>query len=195
MQSKALRVLLCATSLAIASVPALADTNLLTNGGFEDGNFTGWTTTGGFVEVQPNPTGGYSSHSGNYFAFLGSVSGDGTLTQSFTDTAGESLTFSFFLASNGTTPNDVNAYIDGVNVYSQTNIPAQDYTEYSFNFTGTGTDSIKIGVRDDPSFLALDDVSVSPATTPAVPEPSSLALLGTGVLGAAAAARRRFFRA
>lgn len=188
-------MLICAASLAIASIPALADTNLITNGGFETGDFTGWTYLSGSESVQPNYGAGYTAHSGEYFAIFGNIGSDGAISQSFTDTAGETLTLSFYLTSNGETPNDFNVYVDDVSYFSETDIAAQGWTLYSYTFTATGDDTIELAGMDDPSFLALDDVSVTAASEPAAaPEPSDLALLGTGLLGVAAAARRRRFR-
>jgi hypothetical protein len=45
---------------------------------------------------------------------------------------------------------------------------------------GTGDDTISFSYRQDPSFWGLDDITV---TGSSVPEPSSIMLLGTGLLG------------
>ncbi len=195
MNVQSVRVSLLSAAVALFNLPALADTNLITNGGFETGDFTGWTVIANNTAVEAGPgQGGYSAHSGTFYVALGHFAfsngpTDGTLSQTITDTPGEMLTLSYYLASNGTVPNDFNTYIDGTHVGSLVNIGPQDYTLYSFTFIGSGSDTIMFGERDDPDWLALDDVSVTP--TPAVPEPSSLALLGTGALCALATARRR----
>jgi hypothetical protein len=54
--------------------------------------------------------------------------------------------------------------------------------------TGTGSDTLTFAFRDDPGWMALDNVAV----TQNAPEPSSLLLLGTGVLGLAGMVRRKF---
>ena len=54
--------------------------------------------------------------------------------------------------------------------------------------TGTGTDTLQFDFRDDPAYMALDDVVV--ATTSPVPEPGTVGMLIAG-LGAVILARRR----
>lgn len=185
----AIRSSVLLASLSVATVLS-AHANLLTNGGFETGDFTGWNTSNlNATGVEGCGFDGYTCHSGNFFAALGNVGSQGIImSNAFSDTAGTQYTFSFWLASNGTS-NNFAATIDGATVFGPSFIPAQPYTLYSFTFTGTGSDTIGFSERDDPSYIALDDVSVDPSSV--VPEPSSLLLMATGIVGAAGALRRR----
>jgi len=183
----AMAVLVCA--------PTAFAQNLLTNGGFETGDFTGWTTGGNFefTQVVSGPFGSYSgAQEGNFYATLGPVGSDGTLSQSFATTAGASYTFSFWIAAVGDDPSDFSAFWDGTQVYSATDPNTGGvYQQFSFTETGTGNDTITFSFRDDPAYIALDNVSVSQTGTGSVPEPSSFMLLGSGVLGLAGVIRRK----
>jgi PEP-CTERM motif len=184
----AVAILLCA--------PAAFAQNLLTNGGFETGDFTGWTTGGNFEDTEVT-TGAFYEYSGaqegNFYAVLGPVGTDGTLSQSFATTPGASYTFSFWLASVGDNPSDFSAYWDGNQVLSLTNPnTGSAWSQFTFSETGTGNDTISFSFRDDPAYIALDNVSVTANTGGSVPEPSSFLLLGSGALGLAGFIRRKF---
>lgn len=68
----------------------------------------------------------------------------------------------------------------------------------TFTATTTGTETLSFlaggtptGTGQEPAMTLLDNISVSQTTTPPVPEPNSLALLSSGLLGLAGFARWR----
>jgi PEP-CTERM motif len=193
MRVKTLLVVVAMTLLVCA--PTAFAQNLLTNGGFESGSFSGWTTGGNFEDTEVVSGSFYvysGAQEGNFYAVLGPVGSDGTLSQSFSTNSGQSYTFSFWLASVGDNPSDFSASWDGTVVYSATNPnTGANWTEFSFTETGTGHDTISFSFRDDPEYIALDNVSVTPSPTGSVPEPSSFLLMGSGVLGLAGVVRRK----
>ena len=157
--------------------------NFILNGSFETGDFTNWTQVGGATGVAlTGGPGGYAPEDGNYYAYLGTVGGLGTLSQSFATTVGQSYILTYYLASNGTTPNEFRTDINGTTYFDQVNIPTQAYTLYTYTFTATGTSStLEFFERNDPNYLALDNVAVNLAPT-SVPEPSTLILSTLGGL-------------
>jgi|HubBroStandDraft_6_1064221.scaffolds.fasta_scaffold491689_2 hypothetical protein len=165
--------------------------NLVQNCGFESGNFSSWTVLNndGNTDVEMDSF-ALGLNSGDFYAALGDASSaPTTIEQTFADGVGSSLTFSFYVATDGTGGGLV-ADFDGTTLLSLSNTSANGYTEYSFSATGTGSDTISF-IEEGPigSYIGLDDVIV--VDPPAVPEPSSVAFLVVG-LGAIVLAHRRF---
>ncbi len=183
-----------ATLVSVAG-GAQAATNLLSNGSFETGDFTGWTQSGntGATDVEVSGFDGLGSEDGTYFAALGPVGSDGLLSQTFSDVAGQNYLASFYVASDGDTPNDFGVTGPGsFSLATMNDLPKSGYIYYSGSFVGSGSDTITFNFRNDPGYLALDNVSVTSLTS-AAPEPTTWAmmLVGFGGLGAAMRGRRR----
>ena len=197
MRTKTLLVIAALALWVCVAAPTSFAQNLLTNGSFETGDFTGWTTGGNFeaTEVVSGAFYEYTgAQDGNFYAAMGPVGSDGTMSQTLTTTPGAQYQISFWFASVGDNPSDFSATWDGTPLLSLTNPnTGANWTQYTFTATGTGTDTLAFSFRDDPAFMALDNVSVS-QTGPSVPEPSSLLLLGTGVLGLGGIVRRKLGR-
>jgi hypothetical protein len=160
-----------------ASQQATAD--IIINGGFEEGNFSGWTASSGTVATTNFD--GFKPHAGDFFAAIGSAHSLGTLSQTIGDTSGQSYTLSMFLGSDGGTPNEFRVDWNNTTFYDRTNLPDtrgnnNQYDLLTFTVLGTGTDTLTIYSRNDPGFLALDDVSLTPAPPDPTPVPSTLVM-------------------
>jgi hypothetical protein len=182
---------LCLAAVLLGGAPAVR-ADFLVNGGFETGDFTGWTLSGntGFSFVNSvNP------QAGGFVANLGPVGSLGFLSQTVATTPGTPYNIAFYLASDGKAPNEFGASFGGVTLMDQSNVPAQGYTLYQFTATATSDSSVlQFSFRNDPGFFQLDSVSGGPTSPKQTPEPGTLTLLAVGLAGLAGLSRRRRLR-
>lgn len=171
-----LRSLLYIALIAVALTsarPARAD--LITNGGFETADFTGWTQSGDtdFTGVSFGNT-----HSGDWVAFAGPDGSLGFLSQVVATTPGIAYTLTFFLQSDGSTPNEFQATL-GTSTVDFHDLPEFDFMQGSLTFVATdATTLVQFGFRNDNGAFFLDDVSLN-----AVPEPGTMAMFAIGGVG------------
>lgn len=185
--------IVAAMGVAIMASPAGAQ--IVTNGGFETGDLSGWVTTGNDVQAAASGFSTYGAHSGSYFGALGDTTGTGSLSQVLSTLAGQTYTLTYYLATHGDSNSSFSALWNGQLVTGSALVDPNSngiYTLYSFLVTGTGSDTLTFQETDVPSWMALDDISLTPNEVGAVPEPATWAmmLLGFGAIGAAMRRKR-----
>lgn len=115
---------------------------------------------------------------------MGPVGSDGYLTQNVGDNS-TLYSISFWLKNDGGTPNDFTLFWNNTNVGpSLVNVSAFDYTQFSYTLpgnVGAGSNTLSFQFRQDPGGWELDDIVVR--NVGSIPEPGSLILFGSGILG------------
>lgn len=183
-------------TLTLASVQvALAADNLVTNPGFETGDFTGWTQSGntGFTGVDSQ-----APRSGNFAAFFGPIETLGFISQSLTTVPGEIYQLSYWL-NNTSAGNNAFQVSWGGDIVGTSLINSAGFAYTQFSVPGllatSGSTTLSFGFRNDEGFWNFDDVSVTAAGTPpptggGVPDAGSSLILMVLGLAALAGVRR-----
>jgi hypothetical protein len=187
------RKLLTAGALSTALLTPLAHANLVTNGGFETGDFTGWTTSmegGGPASTLLLVSTG-SQRTGTFSARFGALNQNDVISQTLTTVAGDRYDISFWFQTFSSNYQFVFNWDGGAAELTLVDQPAPSYTEYTFSLlASTNSTTLSFAGRNPPSFSRLDDVSVTQATA-SVPLPGTLALIGIALAGLGVARLRR----
>lgn len=203
---------LFSVSCAVLAFAVSAKANIVVNGDFSPTNYTypGYsapassTSVGGWTLSSPNVGGtpyfnGYGFY--NYdpqaaHPTAGFIQGIGSLSQLLNLTVGHTYSYSFLYdARLYYAPTLFTATVGSTNLLSSALIPGLGFLTGSGTFLATGNENLvfsgNAGGADGTALVT--GVNVEDLTP--TPEPSSLALLGTGVLSLAGFARRKFAKA
>ena len=196
-----LRNILAVTAAALFSAAATTSAqNLLGNGGFETGDFTGWDLNdpSNNTEVGTNGPNFVFAAEGTRYAYLatelqpavGSIS---SLSQTFNTQIGQAYTFSFALANDQTAPAGVEtfqAFFNDVALTLTLPPPNTGYQTFTFSdlIATSNLTEIRFDYRHDDDGFRLDAVSV-------VPEPSTVSLIAMSAFGGLLFVYRRTRRA
>ena len=161
-----------------------ARADFIVNGGFETGDFTGWTLSGNISDPTTFGVDTSNPHSGNDNAYFGPQGSQAFLMQAVTTTPGFAYVLDFYLMNeDGNSPNEFTVQFGTATplLVDQVNLPTFAYTEYTFVVVATAAvTDLTFGFRNDFAFFNIDDVSLRN-----VPEPGSLAclMIGAALLG------------
>lgn len=189
--------------LSLAATGAALATNLVANGSFETGDFTGWSLAqSDFCGVIPATQGTFDGfpvnlapEDGTYAAALSPDSTD-TLTQTLSTTPGQNYTITYYLASDPASVGygSFGSSFGSTTVQSYGQVPFStldpttgypEWVKYTDVVAATSTSTVLTftfsggSIPYYPTYLGLDNVSVTPTATP-----ESSTSVGFGLLAA-----------
>ncbi|MGA2787381.1 MAG: protease pro-enzyme activation domain-containing protein [Verrucomicrobiota bacterium] len=151
--------------------------SFIQNGGFENGDFGGWTFAGtgpydNFVDNGSTTT--IQPHSGTYVAILGQQYGFAYLSQTLSTVPGQTYLLSLWLDAPSTGSIQQFMVSWNTNATSSNTIFNQTFpkgtvawTNLQFIVNATGPSTVlQIAARNDPYYFGLDDVNCWPIPTP-----------------------------
>lgn len=213
-----------AMAVFIPSICDAVSGNLVANCGFEGGVHSStingntntlvpnsWTPNAGYDLVQNfNQVETSFVNSGSSALQIGNLTSQPApaLSQTLTDVAGTTYNGTIFVdyAGFGQGQSGTDAFFDvqinGTNVLALGPTAPNAFTAYTFSFTGIGSDLLTITGNTNPSEWFVDDISIVAGTSGGggggggtnVPEPASLMLFGTALLGLGVLRRRKAFK-
>lgn len=176
-----------AAAVAWATIPMAhaSAASLVTNGGFESGDFAGWTQVG---NTNSSGVDDGIPADGLYGAYFGPASSLGGISQALATIAGHQYAVSFKLGNDGGTPTAAQIAFGGDTLLSEANAPGHGYIPFSFNAIATSASSVlSFEFQQQPGYYYLDSISVTDlGQGGAVPEPVAwrMMILGFGIAGA-----------
>jgi len=159
---------------------------LVQNGGFETGNFTGWTETGATTYMSVVSGSSTYVHSGTYGAELGPAGALSYLSQTLPTSPGQAYLLSFWLsnpnAGSSRHTEQFQASWNGTTITNITNPAAFGWTQFTFRVSATGASTVlQFGFRNDSYYFGFDDVSVIPIYPPSIStQPANQAVVTGG---------------
>ncbi len=181
---KCFSILLLVASLCNGHSVLASTINLVSNPGWETGDFTGWALSGNNTYRAITTIDQYV-HSGKYGLIIGPVGTHGFISQDIPTAIGNIYTVSFWWESFGGPTNDFNVSFGDQLLVSMSNFrPVKSYHQYSYDvIADSAISTLKFDVRQDPKFQGIDDVVVSDNGSSIVTPLPSTAFMGIALMG------------
>ena len=157
----------------------LVGQQMIQNGGFESGSGklsywmqTGLTNSYTYDYTDDGSITGISPHSGTYLMTFGQAGSLGYISQTLSTVTNQGYLISLWFNCGGSMPNEFSVSWNGTTLFDQVNIGAIGWTNMQFVVKAAGPSTVlQFGGRNDPAYLGLDDVTVTPIPKPVLQMP------------------------